>query len=114
MTFESKTRTKCRLKALTATNHRNPSDIRSIISAFAMDQRFDTVPTVMIACISPTKHDISLGTSAIVFYDLTLGYGSLFSDNLGIELIVEFSQFWPCGSKAKLDDFKEWMFSPRK
>ena len=37
-----------------------------------------------------TKRDLGLKTSVIVFYDLTLGYGSLFSDFLGIELIIDF------------------------
>jgi len=41
-----------------------------------------------------------------VFYDLTLGYESLFSNFLGIELIIDFWQILPCGSKGKIDDFE--------
>ncbi|KAL9544500.1 hypothetical protein MBANPS3_007601, partial [Mucor bainieri] len=67
-----------------------------------------------IACISSTKHNLGLGGGAIVFYDLALPYGLLFRHILGNEEIDDFSQFRPCGSKAKLDEFKESMFSPRK
>ncbi|KAL9551961.1 hypothetical protein MBANPS3_004011 [Mucor bainieri] len=60
-----------------------------------------------IACISLTKYDLDAGSGEIVFYDLALPYGSLFSNILGDELIDDFSQFRPCGSKAKFDEFKE-------
>ena len=68
---------------------------------------FTTVKsTLKVACISPTKHDLGLKTSAIVFYDLTLRYGSLFSNFLGIEWINDFWPFQPYGSKGKFDDFE--------
>ena len=59
-----------------------------------------------MAYISPTKRDLGLKTSAIVFYDLTLGYGSLFSNFWGVELIIDFWAFQPYGSKGKIDDFE--------
>ena len=46
--------------------------------------------TVWIADISPTKLDLGLRTSAIVFYDLTLGCGSLFRLFLGNDLTIDF------------------------
>ena len=71
-----------------------PSD-QMFISAMFSEQTsnvFTTVKSrVKIAYISPTKHDFGLKTSAIVFYDLTLGNGSLFSSFWGIELIIDFA-----------------------
>ncbi|KAL9550679.1 hypothetical protein MBANPS3_004615 [Mucor bainieri] len=60
------------------------------------------------------KHHIGLGGGEIVFYDLTLPYGTLFSNILGNEEIDGFRDFRPCGSKAKFHEFKESRFSPRK
>ncbi len=52
---------------------------------------FTTVKiTISIACILPKRHNLGLGTSAIVFYDLILGRGSLSSDFLGKVLIIDF------------------------
>ncbi|KAL9554154.1 hypothetical protein MBANPS3_002954 [Mucor bainieri] len=80
---------------------------------FALQNR-EATTWVFIAYISPTKHNLGLKTSGIVFYDLTLPCGSLFRNNLGTEEIDDFSRFRPCGSKAKMVEFREWMFSPRK
>ena len=44
-----------------------------------------------VACISPANHNLGLKTGAIVFYDLTLGYGLLFYNFFGIELIIDFA-----------------------
>jgi hypothetical protein len=62
----------------------------------------------------PKNHNLGLGTGAIVFYDLTLAYGSLFSDFLGNDLIIDFWPFWPYTCTGKFDDFKECKFSPQK
>jgi hypothetical protein len=48
------------------------------------------ISRVQIACISPTKHDLGLKTGAVVFYDLTLCYESLFRNFLGIEYQLHF------------------------
>ncbi|KAL9555968.1 hypothetical protein MBANPS3_002117 [Mucor bainieri] len=45
---------------------------------------------LLIACISSTKHDLGLKSGAIVFCDLTLPHGSLFSKKLGIDFQLDF------------------------
>jgi len=80
-----------------------PSDQMLLNAMFSKQPSnvFTTVKSrVYIACISPTKRNFCLKTGAIVFYDLTLGYGPLFSDFLGIELMIDFWQILPCTSKG--------------
>jgi hypothetical protein len=75
-----------------------------LISAMFCEQPSNVFITVksrgQIACISRTKHDLGLKTGAIVFYDLTLDYESLFRNFLGIELMIDF-----CPVVAR----KKWM-----
>jgi len=66
-----------------------------------------------IADISLTKHDLGLKPGAIVFYDLVLGYNSLFSNFLGASKTSKSGQIWPYHSKGKFTDFKKWPFSPQ-
>ena len=57
-----------------------------------------------IAFISLTRHDIGLKTSAIVFCDLNLGYGLLFHNFFGNDLIIDFGPVLARAKSMKIDD----------